>query len=53
VKNGYLFPGQVERAASTLMALTPGGTDLDFERLTFPQAWRPLRNGHYPLQAEM
>jgi microcystin degradation protein MlrC len=48
VKNGYLFPGQVERAASTFMALTPGGTDLDFERWTFSQLWRPL----YPLDRD-
>jgi len=42
VKNGYLFPGQVEVAGSEYMALTPGGTDLDFDRLPFVRAGRPI-----------
>jgi microcystin degradation protein MlrC len=42
VKNGYLFPGQVEAAGSEYMALTPGGTDLDFDRLPFERAGRPI-----------
>jgi microcystin degradation protein MlrC len=42
VKNGYLFPGQVEAAGSEFMALTPGGTDLDFDRLPFVRAGRPI-----------
>jgi microcystin degradation protein MlrC len=42
VKNGYLFPGQVEAAGSEYMALTPGGTDLDFDRLPFLRAGRPI-----------
>lgn len=42
VKNGYTFPGQDALAASTFMALTPGGTDLDFGRLRFTEVWRPI-----------
>lgn len=42
VKNGYLFPGQVEDAGSAFMAITPGGTDLDFQRLRFAVIERPL-----------
>jgi microcystin degradation protein MlrC len=42
VKNGYFFPGQVAEAASTFMALTPGGTELDFSRLEFTQVDRPM-----------
>lgn len=42
VKNGYLFPGQVDAAGSEFMALTPGGTDLDFDRLPFERAGRPI-----------
>ena len=42
VKNGYLFPGQVALAADTFMAITPGATDLDFDRLPFERVTRPL-----------
>lgn len=42
VKNGYMFPGQEALAASKFMALTPGGTDLDFDRLPFNRVWRPI-----------
>ncbi|SMH50420.1 Microcystin degradation protein MlrC, contains DUF1485 domain [Rathayibacter oskolensis] len=42
VKNGYLFTGQAETAASAFMALTPGGTDLIVDRLAFERAGRPL-----------
>jgi microcystin degradation protein MlrC len=35
VKNGYLFPTQVAQSGSHFMAITPGGTDLDFDRLEF------------------
>jgi microcystin degradation protein MlrC len=42
VKNGYLFPGQVEAAGDEFMALTPGGTDLDFDRLPLPNWSRPM-----------
>ena len=45
VKNGYLFPGQADEAGSWFMAITPGGTDLDFDRLQFERVWRPI----YPL----
>jgi microcystin degradation protein MlrC len=48
VKNGYLFPGQQDEAASWFMAITPGGTDLDFERLHFERVWRPI----YPLDKQ-
>lgn len=42
VKNGYLFTGQAQDAASSFMALTPGGTDLDYDRLDHRRANRPL-----------
>jgi microcystin degradation protein MlrC len=42
VKNGYLFPGQVDLSRSAFMALTPGGTDLDFDRLEFSRVDRPI-----------
>ncbi|MDF2444318.1 MAG: hypothetical protein JWR01_2521 [Subtercola sp.] len=42
VKNGYLFPNQVETSRSAFMAFTPGGTDLDFDRLAFEKVWRPI-----------
>jgi microcystin degradation protein MlrC len=42
VKNGYLFPGQTSQAASHFMAMTPGGTDLDFDRLQFSGVSRPM-----------
>jgi len=42
VKNGYLFPGQVADAGSHFMAITPGGTDLDFDRLRFENVSRPM-----------
>ncbi|TQJ29891.1 M81 family metallopeptidase [Microbacterium sp. SLBN-146] len=42
VKVGYLFPGQTDEAASWFMALTPGGTDLDTDRLSFDRVWRPI-----------
>jgi microcystin degradation protein MlrC len=48
VKVGYLFPGQVDEAKSWYMAITPGGTDLDFERLRFDRVWRPI----YPLDTD-
>lgn len=48
VKNGYLFTGQAITAASAFMAITPGGTDLDFDRLRFVQAGRPI----FPLDTD-
>jgi microcystin degradation protein MlrC len=42
VKNGYLFPGQAALAADVFMALTPGATDLDMDRLEFVDVARPL-----------
>jgi len=42
VKNGYLFPNQRETSGSEFMAFTPGGTDLDFDRLSFERVWRPI-----------
>lgn len=48
VKVGYLFPGQTDEAASWFMALTPGGTDLDTDRLTFDRVWRPI----FPLDVD-
>jgi hypothetical protein len=48
VKNGYQFPSQLAQAGSSYMALTPGGTDLDFGRLEFCRVWRPV----YPLDQD-
>ncbi|WJL96771.1 M81 family metallopeptidase [Microbacterium sp. ET2] len=43
VKNGYLFPTQAEAAASWFMALTPGATDLLYDRrLEYRHRMRPL-----------
>jgi microcystin degradation protein MlrC len=42
VKNGYLFPGQVAEAGSAFMAITVGGTDLDFDRLEFTRLDFPV-----------
>lgn len=42
VKNGYLFPGQAAVAAASFMAITPGGTDMDFDRLKFERIQRPM-----------
>lgn len=42
VKNGYLFTGQAQTAASAFMATTPGGTDLDYDRLDYHRAGRPI-----------
>jgi microcystin degradation protein MlrC len=42
VKNGYQFPSQLAAAGSSFMAITPGGTDLDFQRLQFTNVWRPI-----------
>jgi microcystin degradation protein MlrC len=48
VKNGYLFPSQWAFASSQFMAITPGGTDLDFERLPIERWSRPM----YPLDTD-
>jgi microcystin degradation protein MlrC len=48
VKIGYLFPGQIEAAGSWFMAITPGGSDLDPERLDFQRVWRPI----FPLDTD-
>ncbi|WJL96751.1 M81 family metallopeptidase [Microbacterium sp. ET2] len=48
VKVGYLFPGQTDEAQSWFMALTPGGTDLDVDRLVFERVWRPI----FPLDTD-
>ncbi len=48
VKNGYLFPDQAELARTWYMAITPGGTDLDEDRLGFTRVDRPI----YPLDTD-
>ncbi|WJL96749.1 M81 family metallopeptidase [Microbacterium sp. ET2] len=48
VKNGYQFPSQVAGAGSSFIAVTPGGTDLDMDRLAFTRVERPL----YPFDRE-
>jgi microcystin degradation protein MlrC len=42
VKNGYLFPTQAEAAGSRFLAITPGPTDLDMDRLGYHRLQRPL-----------
>jgi microcystin degradation protein MlrC len=43
VKNGYLFPTQADAAGSWFMALTPGATDLLYDRrLTYVHRRRPM-----------
>ncbi|SMH50419.1 Microcystin degradation protein MlrC, contains DUF1485 domain [Rathayibacter oskolensis] len=42
VKNGYFFPGQRALAGTEYLALTPGGTDLDVDRLPFEKVQRPV-----------
>jgi microcystin degradation protein MlrC len=42
VKNGYLFPSQTALASSAFLAVTPGGTDLDFDRLDYRTRRRPM-----------
>lgn len=48
VKNGYQFPSQLDAAGSSFLAVTPGGTDLDFGRLGFRNVSRPV----YPLDRQ-
>jgi microcystin degradation protein MlrC len=48
VKNGYLFPSQAALAGTVFMAITPGGTDLDHDRLAFSRVERPV----YPLDTD-
>lgn len=48
VKNGYLFPSQVAAAGSVFLAITPGGSDLDFGRLEYRRRPRPM----YPLDTD-
>jgi microcystin degradation protein MlrC len=45
VKLGYLFPELRDNAPRSIMALSPGFTDLRLERLPYQQIRRPL----YPL----
>jgi microcystin degradation protein MlrC len=47
VKQGYLFPELRGIAARSILALTPGFTDLDLSRLPFRRVPRPI----YPLDA--
>lgn len=42
VKNGYMFPSQANVAGEFFMAITPGGTDLEPERLDYSAIERPL-----------
>jgi microcystin degradation protein MlrC len=48
VKNGYLFPPQWPFVDAHVMAITPGGTDLDFDRLPIERWSRPM----YPLDTD-
>jgi microcystin degradation protein MlrC len=49
VKQGYLFPELRTVAGSSILALTPGFTDLDLARLPFRHVPRPI----YPLDANV
>lgn len=49
VKQGYLFPDLVDHAPRVIMALTPGATDLQLERLPYRRVVRPI----YPLDPEL
>jgi microcystin degradation protein MlrC len=53
VKNGYLFPNQRAMAGSEFLAMTPGGTDLDFDRLEFTRLWRPTFPMDRDFEAEL
>ncbi len=48
VKNGYLFPTQTAAAGSAFLAITPGGSDLDFGRLDYQRRSRPM----FPLDTD-
>lgn len=48
VKQGYLFPDLVDHAPRVIMALTPGATDLQLERLPYRRVPRPI----YPLDPD-
>ncbi|HEU5315191.1 MAG TPA: M81 family metallopeptidase [Chloroflexota bacterium] len=48
VKQGYLFPELRPIAARSILALTPGFTDLDLPRLPYRRVARPI----YPLDPE-
>lgn len=48
VKNGYIFPSQRAYTATHFMAVTPGGTDLDLDRLPIERWSRPM----YPLDRD-
>lgn len=49
VKQGYLFPDLRAIARGSIMATTPGFTDLDLHRLPFRRVRRPI----YPLDGRM
>jgi microcystin degradation protein MlrC len=48
VKNGYIFPSQADLAGSWFLAITPGGSDLDFARLPYRYRLRPM----YPVDTD-
>lgn len=49
VKQGYLFPDLVDHAPRVIMALTPGATDLQLDRLPYRRVPRPI----YPLERDL
>jgi microcystin degradation protein MlrC len=48
VKQGYLFPDLYDHAPHAIMALSPGSTDLQLERLDFVKIHRPI----FPLEKD-
>ena len=48
VKQGYLFPDFYDHAPRTIMALSPGATDLRLEKLPYRRLPRPI----FPLDAD-
>jgi microcystin degradation protein MlrC len=49
VKQGYLFPDLYDHAPRAIMALSPGATDLQLDRLPYQHLGRPI----YPFDADM
>ena len=53
VKNGYLFPSQADDAGSSFIALTPGGTDLQHDRLSYQHLSRPIYPWDHPTDPDL
>lgn len=53
VKNGYQFPSQVRLAGTSFLALTPGGTDLDPQRIQASRLTRPIYPVDHDFEADL